>query len=126
MPAPVRYRSTAASYDEGRADSGTTRARGNRNAPPFSGRGRPFDCQPSTPFRPVAVNAYTSPRIATLVRDPRSLERRRGESIGTAAVNPAFTAVVAGRKKVAHRNDGSCIATFGGGAADSTSASVFR
>jgi hypothetical protein len=37
MPAPVRYRSTAASYDEGRADSGTTRARGNRNAPPFSG-----------------------------------------------------------------------------------------
>ncbi|MFE5029012.1 hypothetical protein ACFRAO_38425 [Streptomyces sp. NPDC056656] len=35
MPAPVRYRSTAAVYDAGGADMGTTRARGNRNAPPL-------------------------------------------------------------------------------------------
>lgn len=35
MPAPVRYRSTAAVYDAGGADRGTTRARGNRNAPPL-------------------------------------------------------------------------------------------
>lgn len=34
MPAPVRYRSTAAVYDAGGADSGTTRARGNLSAPP--------------------------------------------------------------------------------------------
>ncbi|MER7582065.1 hypothetical protein [Kitasatospora sp. NPDC097691] len=34
MPAPVRYRSTAAVYDAGGADSGTTRARGNRSTPP--------------------------------------------------------------------------------------------
>ncbi len=33
MPAPVRYRSTAAVYDAGGADSGTTRARGNRSSP---------------------------------------------------------------------------------------------
>lgn len=32
MPAPVRYRSTAAVYDEGEADRGTTRARGSRSA----------------------------------------------------------------------------------------------
>jgi hypothetical protein len=37
MPAPVRYRSTAAAYDGGGADSGTTRARGTFNAPPPSG-----------------------------------------------------------------------------------------
>ncbi len=36
MPAPVRYRSTAVVYDDG-ADSGTTRARGSRSAPPFPG-----------------------------------------------------------------------------------------
>ncbi|MDQ0710714.1 hypothetical protein QFZ55_000166 [Streptomyces luteogriseus] len=35
MPAPVRYRSTAAVYDEGGADRGTTRARGRRSAPPL-------------------------------------------------------------------------------------------
>lgn len=29
----MRYRSTAAMYDEGGADRGTTRARGNRSAP---------------------------------------------------------------------------------------------
>ncbi|MFE6042621.1 hypothetical protein [Streptomyces sp. NPDC056452] len=35
MPAPVRYRSTAAVYDAGGAATGTTRARGTRNAPPL-------------------------------------------------------------------------------------------
>ncbi|GGZ17651.1 hypothetical protein GCM10010300_72020 [Streptomyces olivaceoviridis] len=35
MPAPVRYRSTAAVYDDGGADRGTTRACGNRSAPPL-------------------------------------------------------------------------------------------
>lgn len=34
MPAPVRYRSTAAVYDAGGVDRGTTRARGKRVAPP--------------------------------------------------------------------------------------------
>lgn len=33
MPAPVRYRSTAAVYDEGGVERGTTRARGSRSAP---------------------------------------------------------------------------------------------
>lgn len=37
MPAPVRYRSTAAVYDDGGADKGTTRARGSRSAPPPPG-----------------------------------------------------------------------------------------
>ena len=36
MPAPVRYRSTAAVYDAGGADRGTTRARGSRRAPPLT------------------------------------------------------------------------------------------
>lgn len=35
MPAPVRYRSTAAVYDEGWVDWGATRARGSRSAPPL-------------------------------------------------------------------------------------------
>lgn len=35
MPAPVRYRSTAAVHEDGGEDSGTTRARGTRNAPPL-------------------------------------------------------------------------------------------
>lgn len=34
MPAPVRYRSTAAVYDDGGADRGTTRARGSLSSPP--------------------------------------------------------------------------------------------
>ncbi|CAL9654471.1 hypothetical protein SUDANB178_06701 [Streptomyces sp. enrichment culture] len=34
MPAPVRYRSTAAVYDEGGADRGTTLAPGSRKTPP--------------------------------------------------------------------------------------------
>lgn len=38
MPAHVRWRSTAVAYDCGGADSGTTRARGTRNAPPDSGK----------------------------------------------------------------------------------------
>ncbi|AQU70073.1 hypothetical protein BBN63_31740 [Streptomyces niveus] len=37
MPAPMRYRSTAAVYDEGGADRGTTQARGRRSAPPLLG-----------------------------------------------------------------------------------------
>jgi hypothetical protein len=37
MPAPVSYRSTAAVYDVGGADSGTTRARGSLSAPPAPG-----------------------------------------------------------------------------------------
>jgi hypothetical protein len=37
MPAPVSYRSTAAVYDAGGADSGTTRARGSLSAPPAPG-----------------------------------------------------------------------------------------
>ncbi|CAM5668185.1 hypothetical protein SATRM34S_07072 [Streptomyces atroolivaceus] len=36
MPAPVRSRSTAAVYVAGGADGSTTRAHGNRNAPPPS------------------------------------------------------------------------------------------
>lgn len=35
MPAPVRYRSTAAVYDAGGADRGAARARGTRSAPPL-------------------------------------------------------------------------------------------
>ncbi len=35
MPAPVGYRPTAAVYDDGGADRGTTRARGNRSASPL-------------------------------------------------------------------------------------------
>ena len=35
MPAPVRYGSTAAVYDAGGVDRGTTRARGNRSASPL-------------------------------------------------------------------------------------------
>lgn len=33
MPAPVRYRPTAAAYVAGGADVGTTRTRGSRNPP---------------------------------------------------------------------------------------------
>jgi hypothetical protein len=35
MPAPVRYRSTAAAYGDGGADRDTTRACGSRSAPPL-------------------------------------------------------------------------------------------
>lgn len=54
MPAPVRYRSTAAVYDAGRADRGTTRARGSRSVPPTHGLGHWFDrhARPATPALP--------------------------------------------------------------------------
>lgn len=52
MPAPVRYRSTAAAYDDGEADRGTTRARGSRSVRPQFGR--PFDrhARPALPALP--------------------------------------------------------------------------
>jgi hypothetical protein len=54
MPAPVRYRSTAAVYDAGGAERGTTRARGNLIAPPTPEFGHWFDChaRPAFPALP--------------------------------------------------------------------------
>ncbi|MGW1658336.1 hypothetical protein [Streptomyces atratus] len=53
MPAPVRYRSIAAAYVGGGADNGTTRARGNRNAPPFTGTAaRAIAARPPPPALP--------------------------------------------------------------------------
>ncbi|GAA3127087.1 hypothetical protein GCM10020254_88130 [Streptomyces goshikiensis] len=54
IPAPVRYRSTAAVYDAGGVDMGTTRARGNRSAPPAPEFGHWFDChaRPTLPNLP--------------------------------------------------------------------------
>lgn len=46
MPAPVRYRSTAAVYDDGGANKGITRARGSPERVPA----------------PEFGDAYTSPR----------------------------------------------------------------
>lgn len=50
MPAPVRYLSTAAVYDEGGADRGTTRARGSRSAPPFPSSVTGSIVTPAPPF----------------------------------------------------------------------------
>ncbi|MGX1025336.1 hypothetical protein RKD37_000232 [Streptomyces ambofaciens] len=51
MPAPVRYRSTAAVYDAGGADRGTTRARGTRNAPPLPSSVTGSIVTPTPPFQ---------------------------------------------------------------------------
>ncbi|MFI9587735.1 hypothetical protein ACIHCQ_39360 [Streptomyces sp. NPDC052236] len=77
-PAPVRYRSAAAVYDDGGADRGITRARGSRRAPP-----PPSSVTGSI----VAANAYTSSRRPEHPAAGRGAHRR-----GSAAVNPAFTA----------------------------------
>lgn len=61
MPALVRYRSTAAMYDEGGADKGTIRACGSRSAPPAPSSVTGSSSCPSHPSDSAAVNAYTSP-----------------------------------------------------------------
>jgi len=52
MPVPVKSRSTAAVYDAGGADGGTTRARGNRSVPPLP---RPATGSIVTPPRPLTL-----------------------------------------------------------------------
>lgn len=51
MPAPVRYRSTAAAYDDGGADKDATRARGSRSAPPLPNSATGAIAMSAPPFR---------------------------------------------------------------------------
>jgi hypothetical protein len=88
MPAPVRYRSTAAVYDDGGAVRGTTRARGSPDAPlpPSSVTGSIVT--PGPPLRAVAVNpAFTAASgNGSPINRPRS-----GAAATPSAVPPALT-----------------------------------
>ncbi|WP_324605387.1 YbhB/YbcL family Raf kinase inhibitor-like protein [Streptomyces sp. NRRL F-2664] len=98
MPAPVRYRSTAAVYVEGGVERGTTRARGSRGAPPSPSSVTGSIASPVPPSGTAAVNAYTSS-----VTDGESAAGSDDHAKGSVAVNPVFTARLCAWDKVWQR-----------------------
>ncbi len=68
MPAPVRYRSTAAVYDEDGADRGITRARGSRSAPPLPSSVTGSIVTPVPPFRCRRSKCVHFAPVAGIVR----------------------------------------------------------